>query len=119
MSAGRMKIMDEYYTLEESTVVLSQGKPVEFLDIHGQDVLKIKGKDHKIYSITIENGHGYLRLDNVEYFVGGWIEVGKTIQKIEEDTLLTVPEGIHQVYISHSGMEGTKEVTIARNQETP
>ena len=118
MSAGRMKIMDEYYTLEESTVVLSQGKRVEFLDIHEQDILKIKGKDHKIYSITIENGHGFLRLDNAEYFVGGWIEVGKTIQKIEEETLLTVPEGIHEVYVSHSGIEGTKEVTITRNQET-
>ena len=118
MSAGRMKLFNEYYTLEESTVVLSGGKQVEFLDIHEQDILKIKGKDHKIYSIAIENGHGYLRLDNAEYFVGGWIEVGKTIQKIEEETLLTVPEGKHNVYVSHSGMEGVKEVEILRGQET-
>ena len=118
MSAGRMKLFNEYYTLEESTVVLSDGKPVEFLDIHAQDILKIKGKDHKIYSISIENGHGYLRLDNAEYFVGGWIEIGKIIQKIEEETLLTVPEGKHTVYVSHSGIEGIKEVEIVRGQET-
>ena len=118
MSAGRMKIFNEYYTLEESTVVLSDGKPVDFLDIHAQDVLKIKGKDHKIYSISIENGHGYLRLDNAEYFIGGWIEIGKTIQKIEEETLLTVPEGNYNVYVSHSGIEGIKEVEILRGQET-
>ena len=118
MSAGRMKLFNEYYTLEESTVVLSDGKPVEFLDIHAQDVLKIKGKDHKIYSISIENGHGYLRLDNAEYFIGGWIEIGKTIQKIQEETLLTVPEGKYNVYVSHSGIEGTKEVEILRGQET-
>lgn len=117
-AAGRMKLFNEYYTLEESTVVLSQGKQVEFLDIHEQDVLTIKGKDHKIYSIAIEKGHGYLRLDNAEYFVGGWIEVGKTIQKIEEETLLTIPEGTHNVYVSHSGIEGTKEVEILRGQET-
>lgn len=118
LSAGRMKLFNEYYTLEESTVVLSDGKLVEFLDIHAQDVLKIKGKDHKIYSISIENGHGYLRLENAEYFVDGWIEIGKTIQKIQEETLLTVPEGKYNVYISHDGVEGTKEVEILRGQET-
>lgn len=119
LKAGRMKFMDEYYTLEENTVVISDKKQVEFIDIHPQDILKIKGKDHKIYSISIETGHGYLRLLNSEYFIGGWIEVGqKIIQKIEEDMLLVVPEGTHSVYVSHSGMEGTKEVEIVRNQET-
>ena len=119
MSAGRMKIMDEYYTLDDTTVVLSNGKKVEFLDINAQDVLQIKGVDHKIYSITIQEGHGYLRLANAEYFYGGWIEVGqKVIQKIEEDMLLVIPEGKHNVYLSYSGIEGTKEVEIKRNEET-
>lgn len=119
LSAGRMKIMDEYYTLDETTVVLSDGKQMEFLDIHAQDVLQIKGEDHKIHSIIIQKGHGYLRLENAEYFYGGWIEVGqKVIQKIEEGMLLTVPEGEYEVYISHSGIEGTKQVSIKRNEET-
>lgn len=119
LSAGRMKIMDEYYTLDETTVVLSEGKQVEFLDIHEQDVLQIKGVDHKIYSIIIQEGHGYLRLENAEYFYGGWIEVGqKVIQKIDENMLLVIPEGTYDVYLSHSGIEGTKEVEIKRGEET-
>ena len=119
LSAGRMKIMDEYYTLEESTVVISQGEQKEFIDINSQDILQIKGIDHKIYSIVIEEGHGYLRLKNDEYFIGGWIEVGqKIIQKIEENMLLAVPEGTYEVYLSHSGIEGIKEVKITRNKET-
>ena len=119
LSAGRMKIMDEYYTLDETTVVLSDGKSMEFLDIHAQDVLQIKGEDHKIHSIIIQKGHGYLRLENAEYFYGGWIEVGqKVIQKIEDGMLLTVPEGDYEVYISHNGIEGTKQVSIKRNEET-
>lgn len=119
LSAGRMKIMDEYYTLDETTVVLSDGKLMEFLDIHAQDVLQIKGEDHKIHSIIIQKGHGYLRLENAEYFYGGWIEVGqKVIQKIEDGMLLTVPEGDYEVYISHNGIEGTKQVSIKRNEET-
>lgn len=119
MAAGRMKIMNDYYTLDETTVILSNGNQVEFLDIHAQDILQIKGIDHQIYSITIQEGHGYLRLENAEYFYGGWIEVGqKIIQKIEEDMLLTVPEGVYDVYLSHSGIEGTKRAEIKRNQET-
>lgn len=119
LSAGRIKIMDEYYTIDGNTIVISQGKQVDFLDINAWNSLKIKGAEHKIYSISIEKGHGYLRLENDEYFVGGWIEVGqKIIQKIEEDMLLTVPEGTYEVYLSHEGIEGTKEVKISRNQET-
>lgn len=119
LDAGRMKIMDEYYTLDETTVVLSAGNQVEFLDINAQDILQIKGIDHKIYSITIQKGHGYLRLENEEYFIGGWIEAGqKVIQKIEEDMLLTIPEGNYEVYLSHNGIAGTKEVEIKRGKET-
>ena len=119
LSAGRMKIMNEYYTLDENTVVLSGGEQVEFLDIHGEDILQIKGIDHEIYSITIQEGHGYLRLENEEYFIGGWIEVGqKVIQKIEEDMLLVIPEGKYEVYMSHNGIAGVKEVEITRNKET-
>lgn len=119
MSAGRMKIMEEYYTLDENTVILSDGEQREFIDISDQDILQIKGIDHKIYSITIQEGHGYLRLANDEYFIGGWIEVGqKIIQKIESDMLLVVPEGTYEVYLSHSGIEGTKNVKITRNKET-
>ncbi len=119
LSAGRMKIMNEYYTLDETTVVLSGGEQVEFLDIHSEDILQVKGIDHKIYSITIQEGHGYLRLENEEYFIGGWIEVGqKIIQKIEEDMLLVVPEGSYEVYLSHNGIAGTKTVEIKRNKET-
>ena len=119
LSAGRMKVMNEYYTLNENTVVLSGGEQVEFLDIHGEDILQIKGIDHEIYSITIQEGHGYLRLENEEYFIGGWIEVGqKVIQKIEEDMLLVVPEGKYEVYLSHNGIAGVKDVEITRNKET-
>lgn len=119
LSAGRMKILDEDYILDENTVVISNGELKEFMDINVQDILQIKGIDHKVYSITIQEGHGYLRLKNDEYFVGGWIEVGqKIIQKIEEDMLLPIPEGTYEVYLSHSGIEGTKEVKITRNTET-
>ena len=119
LDAGIIKVMNEDYTLDETTVVFSNGEKAEFVDITYEDSLQIKGIDRKIYSITIETGHGYLRLENEDYFVGGWIEVGqKIIHKIEEDMLITVPEGTYDVYVSHTGIEGTKKAVIKRNQET-
>lgn len=119
LKQGRIKVMNEEYTVDETTVVFSGSEPAELLDINSQDILCIKGKGSSIYSITIETGHGYLRLENEDYLIDGWIEVGqKIIQKIEEDMLLVVPEGTYSVYLSNYGIEGTKEVEIKRNQET-
>lgn len=116
---GKIKLFDEIYNIDEDTVLLSGDTPITLMDINPRDALCIKGIDHKIYSIVVEKGHGYLRLLNEEYFIGGWIEVGqKLIQKVEEDMLLVVPEGTYQVYLSHSGIQGSKEVVIKRNKET-
>ena len=116
---GTMKIMEEEYSFDETIVVFSGDEPAELLEINSQDTLCVKGKGKSIYSITIETGHGYLRLENEDYFIDGWIEVGrKIIHKIEEDMLLPVPEGTYTVYLSNTGIEGTKEVEIKRNQET-
>lgn len=119
LKSGKMRIQKEYYNLNEETVILSGNEQAEYLDIHPQDTLLVRGKNHDIYSISIEKGHGYLRLENAEYFIGGWIEVGSgLIRKIEQDMLLAVPEGTHKVYVSNTGIEGEKEVTIGRGKES-
>ena len=109
----------DQYRLAENVMVLSEGKQVELMDINACDGLFLQGIDRTIYSITIEKGHGYLKLQNAEYFNGGWIEVGQAlIQPVSEDMLLTVPEGKDQVLITNRGNGGTKEVSIERNRET-
>ncbi len=118
LSNEKIKIMDEWYELTEDTLILSEGREVELMDINTQDILKVRGVGHDIYSIVVEKGHGYLRLVNDEYFIGGWIEVGqRVIRQIESDMLLVVPEGTYEVFLSHSGIEGVKTIQVARNQE--
>ena len=86
------------YSLPSDVVVFSEGKRAEVMDIVSQDVISVRGVDHKIYSINVEKGHGYLRLKNDQALIGGWIEVGNTvIREITEDMLLVVPEGSYQV----------------------
>ncbi len=116
---NEVTIGSEIYKLSEHTLYLSEGRPIEKMDLNPSDVLTFQGIDKTVLSINVEKGHGYLRLVNDENFVGGWIEIGQLhIQKIAEDMLLTLPEGSYQVNISHRGGGGVKDVVINRNEET-
>ncbi len=107
------------YRYPEGLLIFSKGEQVEIMDINAVDSLRIQGIDHTVYSVAIQEGHGYLRLKNDEYFWGGWIEVGQEIiRPIEEDMLLVVPEGKYDVLLSTNGVSATKKVTIKRDKET-
>ena len=106
------------YSLPDDVVVLSDNKRAEVMDIVSQDVISVRGIGHKIYSINVEKGHGYLRLKNDQALIGGWIEVGSAvIKEIAEDMLLVVPEGNYQVFLSNNGISTTKDVMIERDKE--
>lgn len=113
-----MSIGSDIYKISEDTVIFSDGKEIELMDINASDVLTVSGIGSNIYSIVVEKGHGYLKLSNDEKFIGGFIEVGQSqIARITEEMLLVVPEGSYQVMISHKGGGGTKSVIINRNEE--
>lgn len=106
------------YSLPDQVVVLSDGRRVEIMDIVNKDVLSFSGIDHEIYSISVQKGHGYLRLSNDQALIGGWIEVGNTvIRQITENMLLAVPEGSYQVSLTNGNVSCMKEVTIERDKE--
>ena len=115
---GEVVIGSDVYGLTSNTQYWSNGRGIEQMELNNADVLSFQGIDNHVLSVTVEKGHGYLRLANDESFVGGWIEVGQSvIQRITEDMLLAVPEGSHQVRISHNGGGGVKNIVINRNEE--
>lgn len=115
---GDLVISSGEYNISEDLVIVSNGEPAEMMDLNRRDIVTVKGIAHNIYSIVVDKGHGYLRLKNDEYFIGGWIEVGKTlIQPVTEDMLLTVPEGNYEVLITNGGNGGMKEISVARDEE--
>jgi len=117
--AREFTVGDDTYRITDELLVFSKGNQVETMDINQVDTLKIQGIDRTIYSITVEKGHGYLRLKNDEYFWGGWIEVGQEIiRPIEEGMLLVVPEGKYDVLLSAKGISGTRTVSVKRDKET-
>lgn len=115
---SRMMFLGEEYKLDDFLAISDGNVNLDKMELSKDDVISICGQDHTIYSIYLQSGHGYLRLENDEYFVGGWIEVGnKIIRSITEDMLLTVPEGSYDVLVSNDGVSDVKSVTIGRNQE--
>lgn len=116
---NEVTIGGEVFQLSRDTQYFSQGHSIEKMDLNPSDILTFHGIDSTVLSVTVDKGHGYLRLVNDENFVGGWLEIGQTqIVRITEDMLVTVPEGSYQVDISYNGGGGTKNVVINRNEET-
>lgn len=116
---SEVTIGSQTYKLTSNTQYLSGSRNIESMDLNLSDVLTFMGIGSQVLTVRVERGHGYLRLQNDEYFVGGWIEVGQTlIQRITEDMLLLVPEGSYEVNITNKGGGGVKSVIINRNEET-
>jgi hypothetical protein len=112
-------IGEENFRLTSSTLIVSDDRKIEAADIIYRDIVTIRGIDRDILSVVVQKGHGYLRLMNDAYAIGGWIEIGQTmIHRITDGMLLTVPEGVTEIYISARGFSTARKVTIERNKET-
>lgn len=116
---GEATIGEEVFKLGEYVKYFSEGKLISAEDLNTVDSLRFEGIDNEIVSVTVEKGHGYLRLTNDEHFIGGWIEIGQLlVQQITEEMLLPIPEGNYAVSVSHKGNGDVKNVVIRRNEET-
>lgn len=112
-------IGEDVYNISSDASYFSNDIEIELWDLISTDTLTFRGIGTSVYSVVVENGHGYLRITGQENFVGGWIEVGnKIIQRVYDDMILTVPEGSYQVKISYDGTVSEKRVTIFRNSES-
>lgn len=115
---NNLTIGEERFKITDDTLFFSEGRQIEEMDINERDVLSFQGIGNQVVSVVVEKGHGYLRLNNDENFIGGFIEIGQTmVQQITDDMLLTVPEGDYEVTISCSGGGGVKNISIDRGEE--
>lgn len=116
---GSAVIGDETFSMDGNVMAFSEGEPIAIDQIINQDVLTFRGKGSSVMSVVVDQGHGYLKLENDNAVIGGWIEVGQTfISQIAPDMLFLIPEGNYTVRFSGTGIEEFREVTIERNKET-
>ena len=117
--AHTIKVGDDLFELRKDVVVASEGKLGEIIDITALDSISIFGIDRTVYSIVINSGHGYIRVTNDSYFVGGWIEIGQDIIKVlTEDMLIPVPEGKYDIKVANKGYVGRDTIEVRRDRET-
>lgn len=110
---------DRTYALTKGVQVFSQGEQTDLMNIVNGDSISVTGIGYDIYSIRVESGHGYIRLNNDESLLGGWIEIGnELITKVTEpNMLLAVPEGNYSVRMYNDNSEDVQEIIVDRNQE--
>ena len=107
----------DYDLFENVAVILPTGRG-ELEDINEADQVKAFGIGHDVYALKVVKSHGYLRLENTAAFEGGFIGVGDGyIKQIEKDMLLTIPEGVHEVFVSKAGVTGTETVNVDAGNE--
>ena len=83
------------------------------------DNLVVVSGDRQICSINVSRGHGYIKLTDETNLVGGLVEVGnKIVSVITDDMIIVAPEGTYTLTASKSGVGGSKEVTVVRDDET-
>jgi len=111
-------LMGEDYTMDQKAVILTADGPGEAMDLNAVDKLMVCGMGHTVYSISVQNSHGYLRLENEDHFVGGFIEVGDNrVYQISRDMLLAVPVGTYDITVSNKGSTGTQQISVSQGSE--
>lgn len=114
-----MMIGDEAYKFTKALRIYSLNEEAQIMDINEMDTLTVRGIDKEILSVVVDKGHGYVRVLNDAYFIGGWIEIGQDIIKpVTEDMLIPVGEGDHLIKVTNRGYAGEEEVRVSRDKET-
>lgn len=92
---------------------------IDISEINTEDEVTLYLYSGRLVSAVIELGHGYVRLNNQDTYVGGMVEIGyDVIVPVTSDMLLTVREGEYTLRINKDGYNGSKQVTVTRGQET-
>lgn len=114
-----VQIGSDIYGMNSNIQVFSGKEQMELSQILKHDIVSFRGIGSEVVSIIVDKGHGYLKLENDQALIGGWVEVGQTvIQQISENMLITVPEGSYTVRLTAGDIEEYREITIERNKET-
>ena len=115
---GVLTLDGSNYRILKGTTVISSGVLSSFKNIQKGDVLTVCGVGRDIYTVTETYGNGHVRITGAESFKGGWVELGDVIRPIEDEMLITLPEGSYTLNVSYMHFGGTKSVNVRRGRET-
>lgn len=114
----RLRIGTQTYSLYDYCIVAQDGRIIDIRELASIDELVVRGYENTIYSINVLKGHGYISLENEDFFIGGIVTVGNEAGlEITENMLIMAEEGTHTLSVTKNGVGGTVEVTVERGEE--
>lgn len=115
-----MEVAGELYQYSAQTYFGStDDKKVDMLELSDTDELTVRGIGYKVYSVVRTEGHGYIRLQNYNDFMGGMINVDDDIiLPVTKDMLITVSCGTYRVTINKGMAKASKTVTVKEDKES-
>lgn len=114
----KITIGSSSYRYDNSLYVVSDGHEIGIDEISDVDELIVRGFNGEVVSVVVTRGHGYVRFTDDVYMIGGLVEIGsKIMTAIEKDMVIVAPEGTYTLTATKDGVGGSKEITIARDEE--
>lgn len=112
------EILNQYYKYTSDLIIVSEGTLIGMNEVCKEDQLTARGCGGKLCSLTVDLGHGYVKLEDYDTYIGGMIEIGyDVIVPVTEDMLLTVREGNYKLKITKGEHSGYKNVVVTRDEE--
>lgn len=100
-----IQIGSDIYSFDDEMVALDGTENLVLAELSIADDVVVRAYQGKIWSIIVENGHGYVVLENYSAYYEGRLEIGnRTSYTIIEDMRVPVTVGIHTVIITKEEM---------------
>ncbi len=113
-----IQIGNDIFQYTEDMVCLYADEEYDFKLLDSVDLVSVKGYKDKVWMIELEKSHGVIKLKNHEAYIGGTIEVGKTIDEVKAVTQIKVLVGVQTVILNKDKMQPfTTEVIIEEGKE--
>ena len=107
------------YFFDDKVAAFHGSSKISLSEISAQDTICLRGIDRQIYTIQVQSGHGTVVLENTDVFQGGYVTIGNQLSmKIVPQMRIEVAEGTYLLAVANDGYGGSREITVAANQET-
>ncbi|MDD3240672.1 MAG: PEGA domain-containing protein [Lachnospira sp.] len=118
-SSRKITIGATDYSYDSYAVIMSAAEKISIAQIVSQDEVTLRGIDNKVYSINVDNGHGYIELTGIDSFVDGYLKIGKSlVMGVGKNMLVTAPVGTYTVELQKGSLLGTKTVSVKKDEQT-
>lgn len=114
-----LSLAGKKYQYTNQTYFTSLDSKIQMMELNDNDIITARGIGIKVYSVTRTKGHGYIRLANYSYFIGGTLNVGNSIiLPVTENMLVAASEGSYRVMLSKGSTKAMKNVVVKDGSET-